>query len=691
MAAVTQTVQSYLLGVTRVADKDKLNGTVRDATNVYPDVTNGLTKRPGSLFVAEIGSAEDFDDAYYFLYRFNDKEEIYICIVHPKTGDLTIINQLTGQLATVTGTPSDYLKGVADDFRIVQRQDQLLIVNKTVVTAMSTDTVTANPISGEVNTIAQLPLEEDLSPGDVYKIVGIAGSADDYVLQWDGLTWNEVIENGAQFKLDGTTMPHLLVRTSTNNFTFSPAPWIELKVGLDNDDLHPSFIGSTINNLFYHKNRLGFLSQDNVIMSQPLEYYNIFSLSVMTATDADPIDIVASSIYQTTLFSVQPTLQGLVLFGTREQFMMTSGTNAVLTPSTAAIRSISQYEMYTDIDPLLVDQNIFFTAQAFNTTRVQSMQLQGDNNNPIVTDIGKPVINWLPRGINRAISSSNNQFIALFNNQTNFIYFYRFYSEDNKQVLRTWFKWELPGKVLGMFIEQDQLFLSCSCNGVVSLLVSYINPNSEVPVFATKDELLTNPLADYVAAPVSVTYDDLTKLSTIVFPYQELNDQAFIPIAMSPFVGGEENGSYWTLTKVNSTTYTVRQNLTNIPSLLIGHTFPYDVDIPTMYFRNKNGLSDFTASLTISRASFEMGLTGECNFEVKRLGGIQFKDVGSIEQSAWYRLDSAPLARDRTFTVPIHQKNDNFDIRISSDTPYPVSLLSMAWEGQYSPRFYKRV
>ena len=32
----------------------------------------------------------------------------------------------------------------------------------------------------------------------------------------------------------------------------------------------------------------------------------------------------------------------------------------------------------------------------------------------------------------------------------------------------------------------------------------------------------------------------------------------------------------------------------------------------------------------------------------------------------------------------------NFDLKITSDLPYPVSLVSMMWEGQYTPRYYKR-
>ena len=85
-----------------------------------------------------------------------------------------------------------------------------------------------------------------------------------------------------------------------------------------------------------------------------------------------------------------------------------------------------------------------------------------------------------------------------------------------------------------------------------------------------------------------------------------------------------------------------------------------------------------------------MGKTGVVSFELQPRGEGLATTVDGVEQSNWYRLDSAPIDDERMFTVPVHQRNDNFDISITSTSPYPVSLLSMTWEGQYSPRFYQR-
>ena len=170
-----------------------------------------------------------------------------------------------------------------------------------------------------------------------------------------------------------------------------------------------------------------------------------------------------------------------------------------------------------------------------------------------------------------------------------------------------------------------------------------------------------------------------------------------------------------------------------------------------------NKRSDFTASLTIARMKFIVGLSGIMGFKLKskgvRQGSRQYTGDGSttayswneedlsyvdtdqikvkldgvvttaftvtgdtqitfnsapgngvdilIYLDEWYNLNATiiadqylandiPLAGSKTFSLPIHQKTDNFQLRLFNDSPYPVALNSMMWEGHYSPRFYRR-
>ena len=65
-------------------------------------------------------------------------------------------------------------------------------------------------------------------------------------------------------------------------------------------------------------------------------------------------------------------------------------------------------------------------------------------------------------------------------------------------------------------------------------------------------------------------------------------------------------------------------------------------------------------------------------------------DVQPTQEAGQYLADDVPLIEESIFTIPVHQRSDNFNLRVFSNSPFPVSLTSMMWEGQYSPRFYRR-
>jgi len=687
MAAVSQTIESYLAGVSRQPDKDKSPGMVDDILNAYPDITFGLTKRPGTQFNIQVGNSSDLDDAYWFIFRYNDFEERYAGVIYNST--VKLFNIATGVEATISGANQTYLNTTKENFKVLQRRENIVILNTDKTVAMGSATAPGT-LTGTVNTLAELPAANTLPTGAIYRINGIDGASDDYVIKWDGQTWTETVLPGIKTDFDTSTLPYILTRTSLNTFSFAPAPWTSRISGIDGTtgtSRRPSFVAQKISNLFFYKNRLGFLSEDNVIMSQPLEFFNFWRNSSLTTTDADPIDLTASSLDDVSLFAVQPMIQGLVLFGTREQFVMTAGNTGVLTPSTASISSISQHEINKLVEPVLLRDKIYFTARANSYSRVMSMLTQGDDNSPLVEDVSKIVTTWLPNNLNRIISSNQNNFIGMFDNTKNYIYFLKSLSNDSQRPLNTWFKWEMSGKVIACFMEQDAVQIAVSANGKVNMLTAYINPNIDSPLVQSNDGVLTNPSLDYMHTPTK-SYNASTGLTTLTSSSVDPLNSEWSPVAIETYTGNSANGKFYRLTKVTNTTYTTDENLTNT-TVQLGFTFPYSVNLPKIYFRTGES-SDFTASLTISRIKFAMGKTGAIGFELKPRGSKDFIDVGEVEQSNWYLLDAAPIDDERMFTLPIHQRNDNFDVRLTSDSPYPVSLLSMTWEGQYSPRYYQR-
>ena len=58
MTSVTQLLPNFIQGINEQPDELKRPGQVRDAVNVYPDVTSGLVKRTGYEKVTDLGTDE---------------------------------------------------------------------------------------------------------------------------------------------------------------------------------------------------------------------------------------------------------------------------------------------------------------------------------------------------------------------------------------------------------------------------------------------------------------------------------------------------------------------------------------------------------------------------------------------------------------------------------------------------------
>jgi len=65
-------------------------------------------------------------------------------------------------------------------------------------------------------------------------------------------------------------------------------------------------------------------------------------------------------------------------------------------------------------------------------------------------------------------------------------------------------------------------------------------------------------------------------------------------------------------------------------------------------------------------------------------------DIQPVQEANQYLASDVPFVDQAVYTLPIHQRSENFTLRVFSDSPFPVSLTSMMWEGTYTPRYYRR-
>ena len=57
MASITQTIPSYIGGISQQPDELMVPGQLNAAINVLPDLTEALTKRPGSKYITQLDTS----------------------------------------------------------------------------------------------------------------------------------------------------------------------------------------------------------------------------------------------------------------------------------------------------------------------------------------------------------------------------------------------------------------------------------------------------------------------------------------------------------------------------------------------------------------------------------------------------------------------------------------------------------
>ena len=622
----------------------------------------------------------------------------------------------------------------------------------------------------QVDNVSQLPVQS--FQNHVVKVINTSSTNDTYFAKFvadDGVSgvghWAETIDPATSLGLDSATMPHELINTSVNNFTFRKIDWVSRSVGDDATNAHPSFVGHKIQQAFFHNNRLGFLSRDNVSLSQSGRYFNFYHSSAMTVTDADPVDLSCSTIRPAALHAVIPTTQGLILFSKNQQFKMFAA-DGILTPASTVIRTISNYEMDTQVDPVDIGTNINFISKTPSYTRIFGMVTRGQDENPQVLDIGRVVSEWVPSTVDTFIASPQNQFVALSSQSSDKIYFYRTYSDGDKNLVEAWFNWQLSGTVQTIIADSDDMYTVTKQGTQVTLSKASLSQSPEDAIIVNNEGQKINPCMDLYAAASSVVWDSTNERSKCYIPWDNITSLTPVLIIKGSTATGNFIESGFTLTPTIDTDGTgtffavPNKNFSTIASdVIVGWKYDFDITLPKTYFRTDDSMvrTDFTATLTVARMKFSVGLSGVMGFKLKSIGStqgsreytgdgsttnfnwitsdlnyidrdqvkvsinkvdstawsfvndteIQFSsapavgDIVKIYLDEWYNLSPTQVAdtylasdialEDQSlFSVPVHQKTENFQIRLFNDSPFPVALNSMMWEGNYSPRFYRR-
>ena len=281
----------------------------------------------------------------------------------------------------------------------------------------------------------------------------------DYYLKWDGDVWAETVAEGILYKFNEYTLPAKLVRESNGTFTFSfITDWANRIIGDNESNPIPSFIGHKISNMFFYKNRLGFTSEENVILSEVGGFFNFFSTTAMNILDGDMIDVSVDSDTVANIRNVNSTAGSLTLWSDKGQFVMTGG--EVLSPTTVRVSQTSSYDSDSSLSPLVLDNEIIFFNKNGANLEVGSFSpasVQDDRTS--ANSISSHIPTYITSNVDCIALSSATNIVLLLESGTNILYAYRYYIYSQQRLLSSWFKLQVPSKYINIVELNNVLYM----------------------------------------------------------------------------------------------------------------------------------------------------------------------------------------------------------------------------------------
>ena len=570
-----------------------------------------------------------------------------------------------------------------------------------------------NIITNEANSIAELPT--NCRHNYVVKIVNSGDDDDDFFLKFkqsnagtsgnffgEGV-WEECPAPGIEITIDKDTMPVKIVREAAGTtypqgrFRVQTIDYSLRDVGDDNTNPVPSFIGSTLEKMLFFRNRLVVLSKGNVVLSKTNDFFNFFSTTAMSESTADPIDIQASSTFPTTLFDGIEVNSGLLLFSSNQQFMLTTDSDA-LTPSTAKINYLCSYNYNPKTVPFSLGTTSGFINSTGKNGRIFEMADIRREGEPTVLEQSKLISKKLPININLPTTSKENSLLLLgaryadTDSPSNEVWGFRFYNNGEKRVQSAWFRWLLSGLLIHHVILDDVYYAVVFAGNEYVIEAIDVKKQDDTTLISAENypiHLDRHTQVDLTSA----SYDPTTKKTTFQRP-------TGIPVGNLKQLAvynnntGNDIGRYALANPVaNSANLEVEGNWTSSTAIL-GYLYDWSLELPTIFVTKAAGektRSDTRSSLIIHRLHFAFGEIGNIDTVIKRKGRVDYTTNFSAAEIDSIKANELPVVEEFIQTIPIYERNTNLDIQIKSTHPSPATLHSMNWEGDYNPKYYRRV
>ena len=324
------------------------------------------------------------------------------------------------------------------------------------------------------------------------------------------------VEDWKEYWVETTAVTSANNWVTDKNYQIIGSGYAPRQAGDDSTNPFPSFVGSTINDVFFFKNRLGFLTDSAVVFSEADEYFNFFRTTTQQLLDSAPIDVGISHTKVAVLQHALPFQEKLMLFSDNSQFVLRGAD--VLSPKTVAISPVTEYDISDGIAPLALGPYIYFP---FNRGQFEGMfEYFVDNNTEVfeAEEITSQIPKYIPSSIKRMAGSASESMVLLQDDTNqNLLYVYKYFWSGKEKIQSAWQKWEFADNVTGFDFIDSTLYLILDGKTLVEMPVENALTDEGLDYTLLLDNRVDG-VRDYnndTIPDLSVSYDSLNNETTI--------------------------------------------------------------------------------------------------------------------------------------------------------------------------------
>jgi hypothetical protein len=535
-----------------------------------------------------------------------------------------------------------------------------------------------------INTTTRFEILPSTAPdGFTVLVKGEKESDDDYYVKYDsGLhIWKECAKPNITIKYDFTTMPYILRREADGTFTCMTADWNERKTGDEDSNPTPSFVGSKINDIFFFRNRLGIISGEAVNLSRTSDFFNFWVDSATSIVDTDPIDLQVSHNRVSTLYNAVPFNQDLYLFSAQTQFVLRA--EGVLSPKTAVIDQVTEFDADTWVKPIGVGRNLYFTAHKTDFTTVQEYFAVADSTTQKnATDVTGHVPNFIKNSIYSLKACNNeNLLIALSDNQRDTIYIYKFLFLNDSKAQASWSRWIFDGEIVGADFINSMMYLVINRGGNTFLEKMPISYNTK----------------DFVDEPYRVMLD--RKFKTTLHGTFDKDTKEMRYDIKSIYGDAYSEPREYTIVLKNGSVYSGKDTVV-IPhqvepledfECFVGVAYEFKFTYSTFFIKQTSQTGTDTIPndrLQLRFLHINYDNTGEFEVIVNATGKTpkHYKMTARIVGTPSNQVGIHPLETGE-FRVPLMGRNTDTEVTVINTSPLPSAFNTTVWQGLVTYKF----